>query len=100
MVSDSAAAGLPAAIGCYEHSAAELKFRMRLQSQAALACLHAQVEEFALETELAGSSQTVLLPLSDREDTIRVIEEILVEEYAVLNPVRRYWRSTICSGFR
>jgi hypothetical protein len=81
MVSEAAAEGFPTAIGCYEHSAAELKFRLHLQAQAALASPHAEAEEFAVETYLARFSQSVLLALVDPQDTIRGIEEVLLEDY-------------------
>jgi hypothetical protein len=78
---NAAAAGFPAALGCYEHTVEELKYRLRLQAAAASAGPHTEADEFAVETLLASGSETVLLALSDREDTLGAIEEILLEDY-------------------
>ena len=81
IVHDAASASIPAALGCYEHTAEELKYRLRLQAAAAVAGAHGQVDESLLESHLAAGSQAVLLALSDRSDTIRSIETILLEDY-------------------
>jgi hypothetical protein len=78
---EAAASGFPAALGCYEHTAEELKFRLYLQAEAALAGPHGPAAEFLVEQALAKGSQAVLLSLSGREDTIRMLEEILLEDY-------------------
>jgi hypothetical protein len=77
----AAAAGFPAALGCYEHTTEELKYRLRLQTAAAIAGPHDEAGEVAVETLLASGGETVLLALSDREDTLGAIEEILLEDY-------------------
>jgi len=81
MVAEAAALGFPAALGCYEHTAEELKYRLRMQAEAATAGAHDQANNEAVEKYLAASSETVLLPLSDAEDTIRAIEETLTQDY-------------------
>jgi len=87
MVAEAAALGFPAALGCYEHTAEELKYRLRMQAEAATAGAHgaehslSQADNEAVEKYLAASSETVLLPLSDAEDTIRAIEETLTQDY-------------------
>ncbi len=81
VVQEASAASYPAAIGCYEHTSEELKFRLHLQAEAALAGPHEPADGLSVEQELARSSQVVLLSLSDQEDTIRALEEILLEDY-------------------
>ena len=81
VVNEASASGFPAAIGCYEHTAEELKFRLRRQAEAALSGPHNPADELTVEQELAKAGQAVLLALSDREDTIRALEEILIEDY-------------------
>ncbi len=78
---EAAVAGFPAALGCYEHTAEELKYRLRLQAEAAVAGPHGEADEIQVENLLAAGSETVLQELSDREDTLRAIEEILLEDY-------------------
>ena len=75
-------AGFPAALGCYEHTEDELKARLRLQTKAAVAGPHAKADEIDVEDLLASGSETVLLSLSDREDTLRAIEETLLQDYS------------------
>ena len=81
MVHEAAGADIPSALGCYEHTAEELKFRLRRQAEAAVAGPHGAATPQAVETCLARSSQAVLLSLSDQEDTIRFVEEILLMDY-------------------
>lgn len=81
VVQEASASSFSAAIGCYEHTAAELKFRLRRQAAAALAGPHKPADDFTVEQELAKAGQAVLLALSDREDTIRALEEMLIEDY-------------------
>ena len=78
---EAAVAGFPAALGCYEHTAEELKYRLRLQIEAAIVGPHDDANETQVENLLASGSETVLQELSDREDTLRAIEEILLEDY-------------------
>ena len=81
VVFDASASNFPAALGCYEHTAEELKYRLRLQIEAAVAGPHEAADEIRVENLLAAGSQTVLLTLSDRKDTLRAVEEILLEDY-------------------
>jgi hypothetical protein len=80
-VFEASAADFPAALGCYEHTAEELKYRLRLQAEAAVAGPYKDADEVHVERLLASGSQTVLLALSDREDTLRAIEELLLEDF-------------------
>jgi hypothetical protein len=80
-VFEAAIAGFPAALGCYEHTAEELKYRLRLQTEATIAGPHEKADEIRVEKLLARGSETVLQELSDREDTLRAIEEIMLEDY-------------------
>jgi hypothetical protein len=81
IVHDAAAAGFPAAIGCYEHTEAELKYRLRLQAEAAVAGPHNPAPLAEVEAHLVMGGEAVLESLSDREDTLRTIEEVLIEDY-------------------
>ena len=81
VVFEAAVAGFPAALGCYEHTAEELKYRLRLQPEAAIAGPHEKAAEIQVEKLLASGSETVLQELFDQEDTLRAIEEILLEDY-------------------
>lgn len=81
MVQEAAEAGIPAALGCYEHTPQELKYRLRLQAEARTAGAHQPADEMAVETCLAHGSEAVLLSLSDREDTVRALEDVLVHDY-------------------
>lgn len=81
MVHEAAAADVPAALGCYEHTAEELKFRLRRQAEASVAGPHRPASTQEVETRLARGGQAVLLSLSGQEDTIRVVEEILLMDY-------------------
>jgi hypothetical protein len=80
-VHEAAMAGIPAALGCYEHTAEELKFRLRAQAQAALAGPHGAASPGSVEAWLARGGQAVLLALSDQEDTVRAIEDVLLMDY-------------------
>lgn len=81
MVHQAATENIPAALGCYEHTAEELKFRLEMQAQAVVSGAHDQADPEKVDVELAKGCQAVLLPLSDREDTLRAIEETLLEDY-------------------
>jgi hypothetical protein len=80
-VFEASVSGFPAALGCYEHTAEELKYRLRLQAEAAVAGPHADAEEASVERMLAAGSQAVLLGLSSQDDTLRAIEEILLADF-------------------
>jgi len=81
MVHEAAGAGIPAALGCYEHTTGELKYRLRRQAEAVVAGPHAAAAPQAVEACLARGGQAVLLALSDREDTVRAVEETLLMDY-------------------
>ncbi len=81
MIHEAARADFPAALGCYEHTAEELKFRLRRQAEAAVAGPHGTASQQTVEACLARGSQAVLLSLSDQEDTIRAVEEMLLLDY-------------------
>ncbi len=82
MVFEAACARLPSAIGCYEHTPEELRFRLFLQTEALIAGPHANASQPMVEAALARASEAVLLSLNSREDTIRALEDILIHEYA------------------
>jgi hypothetical protein len=81
MVFEGAAAGIPSAIACYEHTEDELKYRLRRQAQAMVAGAHDDVENIKTETQLAKCSAAVLMAMDYREDTVRGIEDILLKTY-------------------
>lgn len=81
MIFEGADAGIPSAIGCYEHTAEELKYRLSCQAEAAVAGPHNQAVSEDTERFLAQGAEAVLLPLSDQEDTVRGIEDILITNY-------------------
>ncbi len=88
MVFEAARQGFPAALGCYEHTSEELKYRLHLQGEAATAGArapalrgHAPASPEQVEALLAQGGQAVLLALSDQDDTVRAIEEILIQDY-------------------
>ena len=81
MVAEAAAQNIPAAIGCYEHTAEELRFRLEKQAEALAAGPHSVIDAESVGQILGWMSQVVLLPLSDREDSLRSIEEQLIETY-------------------
>jgi len=81
MIHEAAGADIPAALGCYEHTAEELKYRLRRQAEAAVAGPHGTASPQAVEAILARGGQAVLLSLSDQEDTVRAVEEMLLMDY-------------------
>ena len=81
MIFEASAAGFPGALGCYEHTVEELKYRLRLQSEACVVGPHETIPVETVERDLARGSETVLLSLSDQEDTIRGVEDILLYDY-------------------
>ena len=81
MVYEASANGFPSALGCYEHTPEELKYRLRLQAEAIVSGAHNSAGEAAVETCLARGSEAVLLSLSDKEDTVRALEDTLLQDY-------------------
>lgn len=81
MIYEAASNGFPSAIGCYEHTPEELKYRLRMQAKAIVAGAHGPADEVAVENCLARGSEAVLLSLSDKEDTVRALEDILLKDY-------------------
>jgi hypothetical protein len=81
MLYEASVARFPSAIGCYEHTTDELKYRLNLQSQAAIAGSHSEAEYQAVEDHLALAGQAVLLELSSQDDTVRGIEERLLMDF-------------------
>ena len=81
IVSEAAKAKIPAAIGYYEHTPEELRYRQQLQAQAYAGGAHNKSLDVLAEKYLAQCSESVLLALSDQEDTVRAIEETLLLEY-------------------
>lgn len=82
MIHQAATENIPAALGCYEHTAEELKFRLEMQAQAVVSGAHGPADPGRVDVELTKGCQAVLFPLSDREDTLRAIEETLLEDYS------------------
>ena len=81
MLFEASTQAFPAAIGCYEHTEEELKFRLSQQALAFLAGPHGQANAFALEDKLAEAGNAVLLSLDDRRDTVRGLEDVLLHTY-------------------
>lgn len=81
MLFESASQGVPAALGCYEHTPEELKFRLAMQAEALAAGAHGRADFGQVEAKLAGASETVLLSLSDQHDTVRALEDTLLMDY-------------------
>ena len=81
MVFEASAAGIPSAIACYEHTEAELKFRLRRQAQAMIAGPHNAAGEAETEAQLAKCSAAVLIAADYKEDTVRGIEDTLLKTY-------------------
>ncbi|MEA3350213.1 MAG: DnaB-like helicase C-terminal domain-containing protein, partial [Chloroflexota bacterium] len=78
---DAALESIPSAIGCYEHTAEELKYRLEMQAQAAVVGPHLDALPEDTADHLAQGSAMCVLPLSDQEDTVRAIEDILIHDY-------------------
>ncbi|MFH1634002.1 MAG: DnaB-like helicase C-terminal domain-containing protein [Chloroflexota bacterium] len=77
----AAAHSIPSAMGCYEHTAEELRYRLDKQSQAAVAGPHSTAFPEDAADHLAQGSEMGILALSDQDDTIRAIEETLLHDY-------------------
>ncbi len=82
MLYESASVHVPSAIGCYEHTPEELRFRLFLQVEAVISGPHSQAPQDQVEMSLARASEAVLLSLNSREDTVRALEDMLVHDYA------------------
>jgi hypothetical protein len=82
MVFESASSRIPSAIGCYEHTPEELRYRLFLQTEAMTGGPHSQPASEKVEAELARASEAVLLSLNYQEDTVRALEDMLVHDYA------------------
>jgi hypothetical protein len=81
MLLNAAASGVPSALGCYEHTEDELKFRLSKQAEAMVGGPHAGVPVTDVEDTLAQSANGILLALDDKKDTIRSLEEVLLKLY-------------------
>lgn len=82
MVAEAAASDVPSAIGCYEHTPDELAFRIRRQGEAVVAGAHDAVAEDVVGRQVADWSDALLLELDDRQDTVRMLEDMLISHYA------------------
>lgn len=81
MLMESASQRIPSAIGCYEHTEDELKYRLSKQAEAVLGGAHGSCSALTVELLLARSAEGVLLALNDKTDTIRSLEESLLKLY-------------------
>jgi hypothetical protein len=81
MMFEGAAAGIPSAIICYEHTEDELKFRLYCQAQAMIAGAHKDIDDIEIEKQLAKCSTAVLMAADYKEDTVRGIEDALLKMY-------------------
>ena len=84
MIRDAGADGIPAMIGCYEHTPEELKYRMHMQSLAAVAGPHEKSPEYEAAAYLAEAGNTALVQLDHQRDTVRALEEIIIQDLAML----------------
>lgn len=81
MIHEAASQHIPSAIGCYEHTPEELRYRLRLQTEAMTCGPHGSASQPVVESVLARASEAVLLPLNSREDTVRALEDMLINDY-------------------
>jgi len=82
MLFESASVHFPSAIGCYEHTPEELRYRLFLQVEALTSGPHKGAPQEMVERALARASEAVLLYLNSREDTVRALEDSLIHDYA------------------
>ena len=82
MIFESSSMHIPSAIGCYEHTPEELRYRLLLQTEAMTSGPHIQAPQEKVEMALASASEAVLLSLSSREDTVRALEDMRIHYYA------------------
>jgi hypothetical protein len=81
MLYEAAGMQIPSAIGCYEHTPEELRYRLYRQVEAITSGPHKPAGERQVETSLARASEAVLLHLSYQEDTVRALEDVLLHDY-------------------
>ena len=81
MLLEAASERMPSAIGCYEHTEDELKYRLSKQAEAKMGGAHGTAIRIETEAILARSAEGVLLALNDKTDTIRSLEESLLKLY-------------------
>jgi replicative DNA helicase len=81
MLLEAASERVPSVIGCYEHTEDELKYRLSKQAEAKIAGAHGPAVKIKIENILAKSAEGVLLALNDKSDTIRSLEESLMQLY-------------------
>ena len=81
MLLNAAALDVPSALGCYEHTEDELKFRLSKQAEAIVGGPHTIIDRVAVENVLAKSANGILMALDDKKDTIRSLEEALLKLY-------------------
>src|SRR3972149_3456184 len=82
MLFESSSEHIPSAIGCYEHTPGELRYRLFLQTEAMTSGPHGEAPQEKVEMTLARASEAVLLSLNSREDTVRALEDMLIHDYA------------------
>jgi hypothetical protein len=82
MVFEAACLHAPSAIGCYEHTPEELRYRLLLQTEAMTCGPHKKAPHEKVEAMLARAGAAVLLSLNSQEDTVRALEDMLLHEYA------------------
>ena len=82
MLFESSSIHIPSVIGCYEHTPEELRYRLFLQTEAMTSGPHEQASPEKVEMALVRASETVLLSLNSREDTVRALEDMLIHDYA------------------
>jgi hypothetical protein len=82
MLFEAASLRVPAAIGCYEHTPEELRYRLFLQVEAMTSGPHTEASHEQVERKLVCASESVLLSLNSQEDTVRALEDVLLHDYA------------------
>jgi hypothetical protein len=82
MVFEASRLHFPSAIGCYEHTPQELRYRLFKQAEAQTGGPHSQAPQSKVEALLANASEAVLLGLNSQEDTVRAMEDTLIHDYA------------------
>jgi hypothetical protein len=81
MLLNAAAVGVSSAMGCYEHTEDELKYRLSKQAEAVVGGPHAEIRQTDVENVLAQSANGILMALDDKKDTVRSLEESLLKLY-------------------
>ena len=86
MVTEAAAQGFPAAIGCYEHTEDELASRIHRQAAGRVFGPHPRMDEEAEQRDprvvrwIAEAGNAVLSSLNGATDTIRIYEDMLLRD--------------------